>query len=81
MNNGKSSAPQTGYVSVTDLAAEFGKDSQAISKWLLQHDISVSRRAVLCETTRQSVAVLTDAEASQARYLHQYGVLFQEISR
>ncbi len=81
MNNQKQAESQNGYVSVTDLAAEFGKDFRAISRWLLQHDISIGRRRMLCESTRQSVVVLTDKEASQARYLYQHGVLLQEISR
>lgn len=69
------------FVSITDLAAEFGKDFRATSRWLLQHDIMVGRRAILGEATQCSVAVVTEAEASEARFLHAHGVLLQEDSR
>ena len=81
MNDQTQAISTNGYVSIADLAAEFGKDLRAVSKWLLQHDISVSRRAVLCESTGQRVAVLTKTEAHQARFLHQHGVLLQAASK
>ena len=81
MTKNRPGGPESGFVSVADLAAEFGKDSHAISRWLLQHDITVGRRAMLCESTQRSVMVVTDAEASEARFLHEHDVLLQEISR
>ena len=81
MNDQARAISTNGYVSIADLAVEFGKDLRAVSKWLLQHDISVSRRAVFCDSTVQRVAVLTNAEAHQARFLHQHGVLLQAASR
>ena len=70
-----------GFVAVTDLAAEFHKDVRTVRKWLLRHDITVSRRAVLCSSMGRRVAVLTDSEAQQARYLYQHGVLLQIVAK
>jgi hypothetical protein len=81
VNNQKRTPSTNGYVSLADLAKEFGKDFRAIKKWLLQYDIPVSRRAVLCQSTGRRVAVLTETEARQARYLRQHGVLLQKVSR
>lgn len=78
----RNKTPSThGVVLVTDLAAEFNKDIRTVKKWLLRHDITVSRRAVLCPLMGRRVAVLTDSEAQQAGYLYQHGVLLQNVSR
>ena len=81
VKNQDSGMSHTRYVSVSALADKLGKDLPTISKWLLRHDINLRRRAATGEETKRSVVVLTQSEATQARYLHRHGVLFQEASR
>jgi transposase-like protein len=63
-----------GCVSVSDLAREFGRDLQAFRHWLLRHEFCVGRRLA-------TVVILTDAEATKARFLNTHGVLLEEVRR
>ena len=72
------------FVSLRQLAVEFGKDRRELRKWLLRHDFSLHRKLPLRDGrsgTERYVTVLTATEVARARFIRRHGVIIQEVPR
>jgi len=72
------------FVTLRQLAAEFGKDRHELRKWLLRHDFTLHRKLQCGDGRRgtdRSITVLTAREAAQARFIRQHGVIIHEVPR